>query len=169
MNSETFFEELESQLLEDRRCLEWQKHIASSNRLSLRVAGVEFSLVAPILGRDFVVGFCERRTAWMCFGKHKVSLLRFVADADSQLPKLRIRSSSLIEFVGEMKPPFAAELKPTGEPAFITAITAAEQGFIYFKPPGQHEPLSALGLKILDWLIIIESPDANALSEWRNR
>lgn len=169
MNSETFFEELESQFFEDKSCLELPKHFARCNRLSLRVAGNEFSLAAPILGRDFIVGFCETRAAWMCFGKDKVSMLRFVADADSQLPKLRIRSSSLNEFVAELKPPFAGEIKPTGEPTFVAAVTAADHGLVFFKLPGLHQPLSALGLEALDWLMLVESQDATALSEWQRR
>lgn len=169
MNPETLFEELESQFFDHNRCHELRKYVASCNRLSLRVAGNEFSLVAPILGSDFVVGFCEKRASWMCFGKNKVTLVRFVSDADSQLPKLRNRTSSFSDFIDEMKPPFAAELKPAGEPSFVAAVTAADHGLVYFKLPGLHEPLSALGLEVLDWLMLLESKDSSALEEWRDR
>ena len=151
MNPETFFEECESQFVDDNRCHELRKYFASCNRLSLRVCGTEFSLVAPILGSDFVVGFCEKRASWMCLGKNKVTLVRFVADADSQLPKLRIRTTSF------------------SEPSFVAAVTAADRGLFYFKLPGLHEPLSALGLEVLDWLMLLESQDSSALEEWRDR
>ena len=169
MNPETFFEELESQFVDDNSCHKLRTRIAACNRLSIRVSGAEFSLVAPILGHDFVVGFCERRAAWMCLGKSKVSLLRFKTDADSQLPKLRIRATSFSEFIGEMTPPFAAEIKPICEPSFVASVTAADQGLVYFKLPGLNQPLSALGLETLDWLLLIESQDSAALEEWRDR
>ena len=169
MNPETFFEEFESQFVDDNRCHVLRKYFASCNRLSLRVCGNEFSLVAPILGSDFLVGFCEKRASWMCLGKNKVTLVRFVADADSQLPKLRIRTTSFSDFINELKPPFAAELKPAGEPSFVAAVTAADRGLVYFKLPGLHEPLSALGLEVLDWLMLLESQDSSALEEWRDR
>jgi hypothetical protein len=169
MNPETFFEELESQFVDDNVCHGWRKHIAGCNRLSLLVFGTEFSLVAPILGHDLVVGFCEERAAWMCLGKNKVALLRFVADADSQLPKLRIRATSFSDFIVELKPPFAAEIKPTGESSFVAAVTGADYGLVYFKLPGLHQPLSALGLDNLDWLMLAESQDSSALEDWRDR
>ncbi len=169
MNPETFFEELESQFVESNRCLELQKHIAGCNRIVLRISGSEFSLVAPILGGDFVVGFCEKRAAWMCTGKQKISLMRLFEVADAQLPRLRNRTSSLSVFIGELQPPFAAELKPSGEPAFTAVVTAAEQGLVYFKRPGLHEPHSAIGLESLEWLVLIESHDSTALAEWRDR
>lgn len=169
MNPETFFEELESQFVDDNRCHKLGKHIAGCNRLSLRIASAEFSLVAPILGHDFVVGFCETRAAWMCLGKNKLSLLRFETDADSQLPKLRIRTTSFSDFLGEMAPPFAAEFKPTGETSFVAAVTGADPGLVYFKLSGLHQPLSAVGLENLDWLLLIESQDSVALEDWRDR
>jgi hypothetical protein len=169
MNPETFFEELESQFVDDNRCHGLRKHFAGCNRLWFRVSGTEFSLVAPILGHDFVVGFCEKRAAWMCLGKTKVSLLRLVADADSQLPKLRIRTTSFIDFINEMNPPFAAEIKPTGEPSFVAAVIGAYCGLVYFKLPGLHQPLSALGLETLDWMMLTESQDSSALEAWRDR
>ncbi len=169
MNPETFFEELESQFVENNRCLEPQKHIAGCNRILLRISGSEFSLVAPILGGDFVVGFCEKRAAWMCIGKQKLSLMRLVEVADAQLPRLRTRTSSLDDFIVELQPPFAAELKPSGEPAFTAVVTAAELGLVYFKRPGLHEPHSAIGLERLEWLVLIESHDSTALAEWRDR
>jgi hypothetical protein len=169
MNPETFFEELESQFVDDNLCQGLRKLIAGCNRLSLRVCATEFSLVAPILGHDFVVGFCEKRAAWMCLCKNKVSLVRFVADADSQLPKIRIRTSSFSDFISELKPPFAAEIKPSGEPSFVVALTGADHGLVYFKPPGIHQPHSAVGLEALDWLMLVESQDSSALEEWRDR
>ena len=169
MNPETFFEELESQFVDDNFCHGLHKHIAGCNRLSLRACGTEFSFVAPILGHDFVVGFCEKRAAWTCLGKNKVSLVHFATDADSQLPKLRIRTTSFSEFIVEMKPPFAAEIKPTGEPSFVAAVTGAEHGLVYCKLPGLHQPLSALGIENLDWLMLVESQDSASLEEWRNR
>jgi hypothetical protein len=169
MNPETFFEELESQFAVDNRCHGLRKHFAKCNRLSLRVSDAEFSLVAPILGHDFVVGLCEKRAAWMCLGKTKASLLRFFTDADSQLPKLRIRTTSFSDFINEMNPPFAAEIKPTGEPSFVAAVTGADHGLVYLKLPGLHQPLSALGLENLDWLMLAESKDSAALEDWRDR
>ena len=169
MNPETFFEELESQFVDTNHSLKLRKNLAGCNRLSLRVCGTDFSLVAPILGHDFVVGFCEERAAWMCLGKNKVSLVCFVDDADSQLPKLRIRTSSFSDFIIEMKPPFTAELKPAGEPSFVAAVTGADHGLIYFKLPGLNQPHSAVGLEALDWLMLVESQDSSALEEWRDR
>lgn len=169
MNPETFFEELESQFVDDHLCHGLRKHIAGCNRLSLRVCETEFSFVAPILGHDFVVGFCEKRAAWMCLGKNKVALVRFVADADLQLPKLRIRTTSFTDFIGELKPPFAAEIKPSGESSFVAAVTGADHGLIYFKLPGLNQHHSAIGLEALDWLMLIESQDSSALEEWRDR
>jgi hypothetical protein len=169
MNPEAFFEELESQFVVDSHCHGLRKHFAGCNRLWFRVSGTEFSLVAPILGHDFVVGFCETRAAWMCLGKSKVSLLRFVADADSQLPKLRIRTTSFSDFINEMNPPFAAEIKPTGEPSFVAAVTGADHGLVYFKQLGLRQQLSALGLENLDWLMFAESQDSAALEAWRDR
>jgi hypothetical protein len=169
MNPETFFEELESQFVDTNHCHKLRKHFAGCNRLSLRVAGNEFSLVAPILGHDFVVGFCEKRAAWMCLGKNKVSLLRFVTDVDSQLPKIRIRTNSFSDFIVELKPPFAAEIKPSGEPSFVAALTGADHGLVYFKLPGLNQPNSAMGLENLDWLMLVESQDSSALEEWRDR
>lgn len=169
MNPETFFEELESQFVDDNLCHGLRKHIAGCNRLSIRVCGTESSLVAPILGHDFVVGFCEKRAAWMCLGKNKVSLLRFNADAGSQLPKLRIRTTLFSDFIVELKPPFAAEIKPSGDPSFVAAVTGADHGLIYFKLPGLNQPHSAVGLEALDWLMLVESQDSSALEEWRDR
>jgi hypothetical protein len=169
MNPETFFEELESQFVVDNHCHGLRKHLAGCNGLWCRISGTEFSLVAPILGHDFVVGFCEKRAAWMCLCKTKASLIRFVADADLQLPKLRIRTTSFSDFIVELKPPFAAEIKPTGEPSFVAAVTGADHGLVYFKLPGMHQPLSALGLENLDWLMLAESKDSAALEDWRDR
>ena len=169
MNPETFFEEFESQFVDDNLCHGLRKNFAGCNRLSLRVFGTEFSLVAPILGNDFVVGFCEERAAWMCLGKNKLSLVAFVADADSQLPKIRIRTTSLSDFIVEMKPPFVAELKRSDEPSFVASVIGADHGLVYFKPAGLHQPLSALGIEILDWLMLVESQDSSAFEEWHDR
>lgn len=169
MNPETFFEELESQFVGDNKCHALRKHIAKCNRLLLRFSDGEFSLVAPILGHDFVVGFCEKRATWMCLGKTKASPLRFVIDADSQLPKLRIRTTSFSDFIVELKPPFAAEIKPTGEPSFVAAVIAADHGLVYFKLPGLHQQISASGLENLDWMMLAESQDSAALEDWRDR
>lgn len=169
MNPETFFEELEAQFVDENHCQELRNHIAKCNRVLFRVSGTEFSLVAPILGQDFVVGFCETRASWMCFGKRKASLVRFVCDAESQLPKLRIRTTLFSDFLGELKPPFAAEIKAAGEHSFVAAVTGTDPGLVYLRLPGLHQPLSALGLESLDWLVLAESQDSAALEEWRDR
>lgn len=169
MNNEALFEELESQFTQNQGCQRSNLLLANSNRIVIRTAGVEVSLVAAILGEDFVVGLCEKRASWMCFGKQRISLLRFEEVADSQLPKLRFRSTTFCDFILELKPPFFAEIKVVGEVSFVAAVTGAEQGLVFFKLPGLHEPQSAVGRDQIDWLLAIEPQDSVALEEWSNR
>jgi hypothetical protein len=169
MTQEAIFQDLEAQFAVDNRCLEFRRQLALCTRLRLTVANQEFRLAAPILGGEFVVGFDGQINAWMCFGKSKLSQLRFEIDEDSQLPRLRKRTGSFENFVSEMNPPFAAEFKPSGSPSFAAALTGAEGGLAFYLTSADSNPLSAIALASLDWLAILEAQDAQELSDWRNR
>jgi hypothetical protein len=169
MTQEAIFQDLEAQFASENRCFEIRRQLALCTRLRLAVASQEFRLAAPILGSDFVVGFDGQRSAWMCFGKSKLSRLRFEVDEDPQLPKLRKRTGAFENFIAEMNPPFAVELKPSGSPSFAAALTGAEAGLAFYRPSSNSKPLSAIALASLDWLAILEAQDAQELSDWRNR
>ena len=169
MTQEAFFQDLEAQFAGDSRCFETRRQLALCNRMRITVANQEFRLVAPILGSDFVVGFDTQRSAWMCFGKSKFSFLRFEIDQDEQLPRLRKRTATFENFIGEMNPPFAVEFKSSGVSGFAAALTGAEDGLAFYRTSGDSKPLSAIALASLDWLAIVEAQDAQELSEWRNR
>ena len=169
MTQEALFQDLEAQFASDNRCFETRRQLALCTSLQLTVANLEFQLAAPILGSDFVVGFDGQRSAWMCFGKSKLSRLRFEVDEDPQLPKLRKRTGAFENFIAEMNPPFAVELKPSGSPSFAAALTGAEAGLAFYRPSSNSKPLSAIPLASLDWLAILEAQDPQELSDWRNR
>jgi hypothetical protein len=169
MTQEAFFQDLEAQFARDNRCFETRRQLALCTRLRLTVANQEFRLAAPILGNDFVVGFDGQQSAWMCFGKSKLSQLRFEIDEDPQLPKLRKRTGTFENFIAELNPPFAAEFKPSGLPSFAGALTGADGDLAFYRTSSNSRPLSAIALASLDWLAILEAQDAQELSDWRNR
>ncbi len=180
MNLETIFEDLESQLVEVNHCFETQARLAKCNRLRLQVDEEEMVLIAPILGSDFVAGYHERRSAWMCVGLPKAGVLKFSIDEKSKLPKLRRRTVKLEDFIAEMNPPFSAQFKPTGKAGFAGVLVAVENSLVYFTATGNGTALkpglkpgsksvTAIDLAALDWLAALEDKDSADVNEWRGR
>ena len=91
MNLETLFDDLEAQLSrkEDLRITSFQT-LTDARRVRLHFGGEQqFSLVAPILGEDFVAGFDEKTANWMCAAQTQVARIDFDPADDPELPKLR--------------------------------------------------------------------------------
>lgn len=169
MNLDTLFDDFESQLTEPNTCFVNQALLASCNRVNLRSGDEELSLIAPILGTDFVAGFHEQRASWMCIGTARLSVANFAIDGDSQLPKLRKRSVLLEHFIAEMNPPFAVEFKVSAQPSFCGALTEVANGFAFYRAAQRSLGVNAVSLAALDWLSIVEVKDASDVSEWQNR
>jgi hypothetical protein len=173
MNLDALFEDLESQLTDVTQCFENQKQMANCNRFLLQIGNHNVSLIAPIIGKDFVAGYHAQRAAWMCVAMPKVSVLKFACEPDTRLPRLRRRTTALEEFLREMTLPYAVELKPCGQPEFAAVLTAIDEQLLCFKLPahsGAHaKDLQAAAISSLDWVAIVDAKDSSDVASWRKR
>lgn len=173
MNLDALFEDLESQLSDVTQCFENQKQMANCNRFVLQFESQNMSLIAPIIGKDFVAGYHAQRGAWICVALSKVSVLKFAIEPDARLPRLRRRTAKLEQFLAEMTLPYAVELKPTGQSEFAAVLTAVDDQFVYFKLSGMTSvnvsDVHAAALSSLDWVAIVDAKDSSDVASWRKR
>lgn len=167
MTLEALFEDLEASL--ERSCPITAAQItAKANHLSVIARNqMRFSLVAPILAKDFVVGLDEQTADWLCILKSQIAELRFSSEADASLPTTRTRSLTLEQFLGEMPMPISIALK-TVQPAIrFAAIAAVGDGLLFLRT--RSEQVVAIAIDSIEFFRIIETADKNELQEWRAR
>jgi hypothetical protein len=164
MTLEALFEDLEASL--ERSCPITANQItAKANHVAVIARNqMRFSLVAPIVGKDFVVGLDEQTADWLCILKSQIAELRFSSDADASLPTTRTRALKLEQFLGDMPMPISVSLK-TAQPAVrFAAIVAIGDGLLFLR--ARNEQVVAIGIDSIEFLRIIETADRNELQEW---
>ena len=170
MNLETLFDDLEAQMAPktDSRITNLQT-LAEVRRVRLRFSSEEqFSLVAPILGDDFVAGFDEQTANWMCAAQTKVARIDFEHDDDPDLPKLRRQSATLVEFLNAMPLPAAAFIGMSdGRSQGVVLLEATAK--LLFVQPALGAIATAHSLAALRFICLIEVTDRNELQEWSSR
>jgi hypothetical protein len=165
MNLEAIMDDIDAQLrLENAEPDRERNVIDEIRRVMVRQSREQvFSLVAPILGHDFVSGFDESTANWLCLQSFQIEDLRFESEADMTLPKLRRRSICLADFLQELPKPTAIQLQLADLRVVNTAFTHVEGEFLFV---GNSR---AISLRSLLSLRLLESTDLNELQEWRDR
>lgn len=170
MNLETLFDDLEAQLSrkEDLRITSFQT-LTDARRVRLHIGGEQqFSLVAPILGEDFVAGFDEKTANWMCAAQTQVARIDFDPADDPELPKLRRQSATLAEFLNAMPLPAAASIGLTdGRSQSVVLLEATAK--LLFVTPASGSKAVAYSLDALRFICLIEASDRIELQEWSAR
>jgi hypothetical protein len=164
MTLEALFEDLDASL--ERSCPITANQItAKANHLAVIARNqMRFSLVAPIVAKDFVAGLDEQTADWLCILKSQIAELRFSSDADASLPTTRTRALKLEQFLGDMPMPISVSLK-TAQPAVrFAAIVAIGDGLLFLR--ARNEQVVAIGIDSIEFLRIIETADRNELQEW---
>lgn len=88
---------------------------SQTRRISIRTqTHPSVSLVATVLGNDFVAGIEESSGQWWCIPQRQIvewqSTTPFDRDTDETLPAMRIRDIDLARFVGELDLPVRLQL-----------------------------------------------------------
>lgn len=170
MNLETLIDDLEAQFDADaRKRITTSKAIQDARRLRIWIDDeANFSLVAPILGLDFIAGFDERTADWICLIQCNVSRMQFEASQDLELPKLRRQKVTVEEFITCMPLPAAVVLgNKNGEQIRASAIDA--NGDLLFLRPQKAALAEAVSFSSLNWFRLIEFADRCDLQEWSNK
>lgn len=167
MTLEALFEDLEAGF--ERSCpLSAMQITANANRLAIVARNqMRFSLVAPILATDFIVGLDEQTADWLCICKSQIAELRFMCDADASLPTIRNRTLKLEQFLNEMAMPASVAIKTSAPGVRLAAIVAASDGLLFVRVGS--EQTVAVAFESIEFLRIIETADKNELQEWRAR
>ena len=167
MTLEALFEDLEAGF--ERNCQVTAPQItANANRLAVVSRNqIGFSLVAPILATDFIVGLDEQTADWLCLQKSQIAEVRFICDTDASLPTIRNRNLKLEQFLSEMPVPISVAIKTPSSGLRQCAIIAVSDGLLFIRE--RSEQIVAIGTDTIEFLRIIETADKNELQEWRAR
>lgn len=167
MTLEALFEDLEAGL--ERNCqLTAAQLTNNANRLAVvSISQFRFSLVAPILATDFIVGLDEQTADWLCLQKSQIAEVRFICDTDASLPTIRMRTLKLEQFLSEMPMPISVAIKSDIRGLRQAAIVALSNGLLFIREGS--EQILAIGIDSIQFLRIIETADKNELQEWRAR
>ena len=120
------------------------------------------SLVATILGNDFVAGIEEQSGQWWCIPQRQIiewqSTTSLDFGTDEQLPTMRIRDVELATFLGELELPIRLQLDDRVET--IAAVQARWLVVLANKP--RMVSLDAVGLvrllELPDWQLAEQLP-----------
>lgn len=165
MNLEAIMDDIDAQLrlenaVPNRELLvlaEARRVLVRQNREQLH------SLVAPIIGQDFVSGFDEATANWLCLHSSQIEDLQFDNSSNLTLPKLRQRSICLSDFLHELPKPVAVQLQLADLRVVNSAISLVEGEFLFLGDARAIPFRSLLSLRLL------EATDINELQEWRDR
>ena len=167
MTLEALIEDLEAGL--ERNCQVNAAQLTNNaNRLAVvSTSQIRFSLVAPILATDFIVGLDEQTADWMCIHKSQIAEVRFICDTDASLPAIRMRTLKLEQFLSEMPMPISVAIETTSSGLRQSAIVAVSDGLLFIRE--RSEQILAIGINSIQFLRVIETADKNELQEWRAR
>ncbi len=140
-----------NQITETVRHANLTDFIGTTTRLRIRThAHPSVSLVAPIIGDDFIAGINEASGHWLCLRTHTIESLICETEISPDLPHVRYRPISLALFLREIPMPTKIQL------ADRTVVAhAIVDGWIRIF---DNEP-KLISIDALEQLQIIESPD----------
>jgi hypothetical protein len=170
MNLETVFDDLEAQLAcsANSRITSLQK-LFEVRRVRLHFGGEQqFSLIAPILGDDFVAGFEEQTGNWMLAAHAHLARIDFDHADDHELPKLRRQSATLSDFLKSMPMPAAASLGLTDGRSQGAVLLEATAKWLFVQPASEAVA-TAHSLESLRFICLLEAIDRSELQEWSAR
>lgn len=165
MNLDAIMDDIDAQLrLENAEPNRERNALAETRRVLVRQSReLAYSMVAPIIGQDFVSGFDEASANWLCLHSAQIEELRFENDKDLTLPKLRHRSICLADFLQEFPKPTAIQLQFADLRIVNTALIQVDGEFIFVGGSRAVSVRSLLSLRLL------ESTDVHELQDWRAR
>lgn len=165
MNLDAILDDLEAQLraesLEEGGV---PLRLDETTRVVVRQAAeLSFSLVAPILGQDFVSGFDEATASWLIIHTPQTVDLVFEKAPDPDLPKLRRRSIRLADFLLQLELPAAIQFQTTDRQVHSATLIHVEGELLFI------DRARAIGMRTPLNLRLLELTDKNELQEWRAR
>lgn len=103
--------------------------IFEAKRIKISTAEKSFTLVAPIVGLDFVAGLDTEFADWNCIALSQVIRITKLEESDSDLPNLRHQEIGLLDFAKTIEKPMRiiATLSGVVEACNILAI---EENFL---------------------------------------
>ena len=140
-----------NQLTETVRHSTLTDFIGTTTRLRIRThAHPSVSLVAPIIGDDYIAGINEATGHWLCLRTHTIDSLICETEISPDLPKVRYRPISLSLFLREIPMPTKIQIDERTVIAY-----AIVDGWIQVF----DERPRLISIDALEQLQIIESPD----------
>ena len=126
--------------------------VADAQRLELRTHTHPcVSLVAPLIGSDFVAGINEQSGRWLCVRQSEIVSL--IAHHQDDFPACRFHSGSLIDFMMQLPTPTRMLI---GE-RLISVRNFADSWAIV----SENAELAAVSLAAVSQFTLFEAPDAD--------
>ena len=128
--------------------------VANTQRLTIRTNTHPcVSLIAPIIGNDFVAGIDELSGRWLCISQQHIESLVANTQQGSDLPNCRVHPGGIVDFLASIPTPtrvlvgeqllsvraFAHGWAILANPTGITAVPLASQPqFALFEAPDRE-------------------------------
>lgn len=124
--------------------------VRDAKRLNIRThAHPCVSLVAPLIGSDFVAGIDENTGNWVCIGQRQIESL-IAQSSNDDLPAVRSRNVTLAKLLSEV--PVPTRIIADGRSAVVTAFNGG-----WAVLAGRNQ---AIGLQSIELLSLLDAPDA---------